>query len=167
MPTAWVPALTVTIPGTPVPKARPRFSMRGGRAHTFTDPKTVQYEKRVAWTISNATRARELAPAGVPVRVDILAIFPRPQRLLRKKDPPGLLPHSVRPDLDNVCKSLIDAATASGVWADDGQVTCIRAEAAFCEKGQEPRAHVTLYLPAVANAEQTPNGTGSDEVDQG
>lgn len=148
MPTAWAPALSVTIPGPPVPKARPRFSMRGGKVRTFTDSKTVQYEHRAAWVISAATHSRCLAPAGVPVRVDILAVFPRPKRLMRQADPPGLLPHPVRPDLDNVCKILMDAVSQAGLWGDDGQVTCLRAEAAYCEKDQEPRVDLAIYLPA-------------------
>lgn len=148
MPTAWAPALKVTIPGQPVAKGRPRFSARGGKVRTFTDAKTVQYEHRVSWLISHATRSQLLAPKGTPVRVDILAVFERPQRLQRKKDPPGLLPHTSRPDLDNVAKALLDSATAAGVWDDDGQVTCIRAEAAYCEKDQKPRVDLSIYLPA-------------------
>ena len=148
MPTTSAPALRVTIPGPPVAKGRPRFSTRGGKIRTFTAAKTVQYEHQAAWIISAATRSRELAPVGVPVRVDILAVFPRPKRLTRKKDPPGLLPHTVRPDLDNVCKALLDSATAAGVWADDGQVTCLRAEAAYSEKDQAPRVELSIYLPA-------------------
>ncbi|MDP6942737.1 MAG: RusA family crossover junction endodeoxyribonuclease, partial [Myxococcota bacterium] len=108
MSTPWTEALRVTIPGPPVPKGRPRFTVRGGRARTYTDPKTVQYEHRVAWTISAATRSRELAPSGTPVRVDVLAVFPRPKRLQRQKDPAGLVPHTVRPDLDNVVKAVLD-----------------------------------------------------------
>jgi len=156
----WSEALRMTIPGQPVPKGRPRFTTRGGKPRTFTDAKTVQYEHRVAWLISNATRSRELAPAGVPVRVDILAIFPRPKRLMRKKDPAGLMAHPVRPDLDNVAKALLDSVTAAGVWADDGQVTCIRAEAAYCEKDQEPRVEMSIYLPA----EEAPQGKTLIEV---
>ncbi len=144
----WAPALRITIPGQPVPKGRPRFSTRGGKVRTFTDAKTVQYEHRAAWAISAATRSRELAPAGVPVRVDILAIFPRPKRLMRKKDPAGLIPHAVRPDLDNVAKALLDSISQAGLWADDGQVTCLRAEAAYCEKDQQPRVDLSIYLPA-------------------
>ena len=156
----WSEALRMTIPGPPVPKGRPRFAVIKGRARTYTDSKTAHYEHRTAWLISNATRARELAPAGVPVRVDILAIFPRPKRLMRKKDPAGLMAHPVRPDLDNVAKTILDSVTAAGVWADDGQVTCIRAEAAYCEKDQEPRVEMSIYLPA----EEAPQGKTLIEV---
>jgi Holliday junction resolvase RusA-like endonuclease len=118
-----------------------------GRARTFSEPRTVAYEKRVAWLVANASRSELLAPKGIPVRVDILAVFKRPKRLDRKKDPPGLVPHVVRPDLDNVAKAILDAIGIAGLWDDDGQVTVLRAEAAFSEKDQEPRVELTIYLP--------------------
>jgi Holliday junction resolvase RusA-like endonuclease len=131
-----------------------------GRARTFSDPRSVAYEKRIAWLVANATHAELLAPAGVPVRVDVLAIFKRPKRLHRKADPPGLVPHVVRPDLDNVVKSILDGIGIAGLWDDDGQVTVLRAEAAFSEKDQEPRVELTIYLPA----ERPPQGKTLIEV---
>lgn len=160
MQTTWSEVLRVTIPGPPVPKARPRFAMVRGRARTFSDPRSVAYEKRIAWLVANATHAELLAPAGVPVRVDVLAIFKRPKRLHRKADPPGLVPHVVRPDLDNVVKSILDGIGIAGLWDDDGQVTVLRAEAAFSEKDQEPRVELTIYLPA----ERPPQGKTLIEV---
>jgi len=42
------------------------------------------------------------------VRVDIVAVMKRPQRLQRKKDPPGRVEHASRADLDNVVKAVLD-----------------------------------------------------------
>ena len=49
--TGWRLAQTVTIPGEPVGKGRPRFNRRTGRP--FTPAKTVEFEKRIGWLTRN------------------------------------------------------------------------------------------------------------------
>lgn len=149
----WREVLRVTIPGTPVPKGRPRFYMRGGRPKIYTDSKTAAYEKLVALCVSSSPRLRG-APRPLcgdgPVRVDIMAVMPRPQTLQAKKHPDGLIPHWKRPDLDNICKAVNDGlGLAKGViWNDDGQVSCLRAESYYAERDQVPRLELALFVPA-------------------
>jgi len=149
----WREVLRVTIPGAPVPKGRPRFYMRHGRPKVFTDKKTAAYEKLIALCVSSSPalrgKGRPLCGDG-PVRVDIVAIFPRPQRLQARKHSDNLLPMGCRPDLDNVIKAVNDGVgLATGlVWNDDGQVQTIRAESYYAERDQSPRLELAIYVPS-------------------
>ena len=144
----WVPALRFDVPGIPHAKQRPRFTkLHNGGVKAYTASASKQYEQSVAWHARAMARVQLLAPAGVPVRVDILAHYPRPQRL--RKAPPTMLPKCVKHhgDLDNHVKAILDGLNRSGIWKDDGQVQCLRAEAVYAAPGQRPRSSVTVFLP--------------------
>ena len=148
----WREVLRVTIPGPPVPKGRPRFYMRGGKPRVHTDSKTRAYEKLVALCASSSPQLRgsprPLCGDG-PVRVDIVAIFPRPQTLQARRHSSGLIAHHKRPDIDNICKSALDGlGLVKGlIWNDDGQVSCLRADAFYAERDQGPRLELALFVP--------------------
>ncbi len=144
----WREVLRVTIPGPPVPKGRPRFA----KGRTYTDKKTVAYEKLVALCVSTAKELRgsrrPLCGDG-PVRVDIVAIWPRPQRLMAARFPDGLIPKHTRPDIDNICKSTYDGIGRANrlIWNDDGQIQCHRSEKYYAERDQGPRLELALFVP--------------------
>lgn len=122
---------TFTLIGTPVPKARPRFA--NGRA--YTPKRTKDYENRLKALIKeqNITGA---------IEVSINAIFPRPQRLMPKKHPNGLILHTKRPDLDNIVKAVLDALNKT--LEDDAQVCVIHAFKYYAERDGQPRTEVTI-----------------------
>ena len=72
-----------------------------------------------------AAPGRQPIPAGVPVRLEVLAEFAMPasasklSRLAAESEPP---PMPVRPDLDNLVKTVLDGLNGVA-WVDDGQVT--------------------------------------------
>ena len=94
-------------------------------------------------------QARPLCGGG-PVRVDIVAVFPRPQRLNPKRFPDGVVAKHSRPDLDNIIKAVNDGVgLATGlIWNDDGQVQTLRAEAYYAERDQPARTEVVIYIPS-------------------
>jgi len=147
----WVEVIRETIPGQPVAKGRPRLYMRGKQPRVHTDAKTKAFETLVARVLSTSTQTRgqtrPMCGERSPVRVDIVAVFQRPVAMHAKKYPDHLLPHSVRPDLDNVCKSTLDGIQAANglIWRDDGQVQCLRAESWYAEKGGIPRTEIAIY----------------------
>ena len=147
---SWSLALEFIIPGQPIPKARPRFARTRAGVRTYSTGRTAAFESKVALFAASGHRWKGyLAPAGVPVRVDIVAVFERPQRLTRKSDPDTLLPHAKRPDIDNVQKAILDGLSkaAARIYVDDAQVQVTRVEKFYTERGGHPRTMVRIYIP--------------------
>ena len=123
--------LNVTVLGQPIPKARPRFS----KGHAYTPKRTKDYEKLIQANLPNI-KIHE------PIEVQITAIFKRPQRLKTKHSPSGLIPHTKRPDLDNVVKAILDAL--NNILVDDSQVYSIQAKKFYAEINQEPQVNISI-----------------------
>lgn len=106
--------MTFTVPGKPIPKARPRV-MRGG--WTFTPKKTKDYETFVAYH----------AIAAMPRDWKINSLYSL-----------GLLFFGSHPrsDFDNLAKAVSDALNGV-VWKDDCQVIEATIRKLTCPKGQE------------------------------
>lgn len=115
--------LSITIPGEPCPKGRPRFSRRSGRA--FTPAKTQAAEQSLAGRALSELRAMgHAAPLEGPLELAALFVLPVPPSWPRwKQDAARLgtwLPTG-RPDADNYAKLLLDALNGV-LFLDDGQV---------------------------------------------
>ena len=112
-----------------------------GSKRAFNHPKTgrpvvVEQNARPvkAWrqaVIDVALPWAGAAPAGQSVHVMLVFRFPRPLAHYGTGRNRGALkpgapkwPHG-RPDLDKLARSTLDALTAAGVWADDGQVASL------------------------------------------
>lgn len=77
-----------------------------------------------------------------PVHVHVTAILKRPKRLQRKNDPKGLIPHTKRPDLDNIVKAVLDSLNI--ILNDDSQVHSLSASKAYAEINGLPRTIITI-----------------------
>lgn len=103
------------IPGKPTGKGRPRFNRKTGR--TYTPKETAVYERAVQ-------KAYLATSYGVcltgPIRAKITACYSIPMSWPNKKKEAALsgkiLP-TVKPDLDNVAKAVLDAL--NGIAYDD------------------------------------------------
>jgi Holliday junction resolvase RusA-like endonuclease len=132
-----------TIPGIPVGKGRPRFSIRNGFAVAYTPERTRHWE----------AIAREVfachwdgAPTDAAVSLEVVAVFPRPQRLKRAKDPLGRLPHTAKPDGDNCLKAVCDSLEKSGVVRNDSQVTKATVIKVYASKDEGPCVNVRMEM---------------------
>ena len=101
-----------TIPGKPEGKGRPRFRRAGNYVQTYTPDRTKVYENLVKLAFTQA------APPGfkpygkdVPLEISITACFTPPESVSRKKKSEMLrgdvYPTKI-PDIDNLCKSILD-----------------------------------------------------------
>lgn len=112
----WAESRCFIVPGQPVGKGRPRFARRGAFIKTYTPAKTKAYEQRISVFWSGPK-----IPPGTPVRVEVVAIFKRPKRLFRQRDPDELVDCLAKPDGDNVLKACLDALNGVA-YEDDNQV---------------------------------------------
>ena len=106
---------------------------------TFTDDKTVRFEDCIAFYCREAMviECGTKFPIDGPVHAEITALFPRPAS--RKK-----AAHMDRkPDLDNVCKSVIDGLSNAGAVTNDARIVSIDAKK---EYGEMPETVVHLSL---------------------
>lgn len=137
--------LTVTIPGPPVGKGRPRFDPRTRR--TYTPPATRKWEaSAAAWFRHAAWDQGWQVGRDVAVRVEIDAVKARPQRLEAKRHFDGRILRTTKPDGDNVAKAVLDAAQQAGVLHDDAQVAHIVVRSSYAARGEGPGVHVTMEV---------------------
>ena len=122
------------------PKGKARHRTSKGRAYTPSDQ--VKWEQQFA--LFAAEYRSEQTLVG-PLGLYVTAVFPRPKRLLRKKDPADFIFHISKPDADNVCKSICDALNDTGWWRDDSQVAFMSCTKYYEEKeGPGPRLIIRI-----------------------
>ena len=145
----WVLRHEDTIPIEAQAKQRPRtVKSKDGTVRTYTPEKTKTFEKTIARWIAHAftVRQKPLTTGTEPVRLDVLCVFARPQRLCRKKDPDGYLWRAYKPDASNLLKSIEDGIEkAQCIVQNDAQFVDVRIQKVFGGKEQSPEIKVWIY----------------------
>lgn len=123
------------VEGQPIGKGRPRFTLNG---RAYTPEKTRKYEKAIvdAWKEQNGDE-----PIFGAVNVCIEAYYgiaKSDSKKARRLKLDGYTPCMVKPDIDNVCKAVLDALP----WEkDDTQVIILNARKYWSE---HPRVEITV-----------------------
>ena len=111
--------ISITVPGEPVAKARPRFTKNG---HVYTPKKTAVYEQVIGLHARAAMKGKKILTGAI--KMSVTAYMPIPQswsRTQKAKAMSGALRHTKRPDSDNLCKAVQDALNGI-IYADDAQI---------------------------------------------
>ena len=127
---------TFTVKGKPTGKMRPRVVKRGKFVSTYTPKKTVEYEERVKQCAIDA---------GVTVMdyCKVLIEVYLPMRVKKfKTKPDEYLEPRMRSDLDNICKSILDAIEGVG-FGNDKDVIGLESYYVFT-KENEPYVKVQM-----------------------
>ena len=103
------------------------------------------------WRAKVAAAGRKILTAAGhklegPVAVDLTFRLPRPKTITPAKRP---LPH-VKPDIDKLARTVLDALTDSGVWGDDAQVVELGLSKAYADHAP---AGVTITLTEIPGKE--------------
>ena len=141
-------SIKIIIPGAPVPKGRPRFSVWQGRVNVTTPEKTKTAEARVKFRAAQAMQGLE--PIAGPVSVRFVFDLPIPKSWSKKRRglaAEGLIYPTKKPDLDNYEKLILDAFEGL-VYVDDGQVTDVIKTKRY---GHTPQT--TVYVAAIEGVE--------------
>ena len=128
---------TITIPGEPVAKARPRMTKHG---HTYTPKRTVDYECMVQ-TLFHAEYGNPILEGAIMLQLDLYFGIPKSRSTgIRERMQQGLERPCKRPDIDNCLKAVCDALNGIA-YKDDSQIV-----AAVIQKfwSYEPRAVVKI-----------------------
>ncbi len=131
-----------TVEGKPEPQGSIRnVGHRGGKAILTSDNPNLH-----AWreAVGYSARAARLTPGimahkDTPVRVDIEFHLERPPSAPKSRQSA-----TVKPDLDKLCRAILDALTGI-LWQDDGQVTRINAS-----KHYAPKPYASIIVEVLA-----------------
>ena len=131
---------TITIPGDPIGKGRPRATTIGGKARLYTPKRTLSYEK----VVSMAANALPVLNGPLSVTVEAVKTRPknRPKWASKAAWATGYrLVCPVKPDLDNVVKAILDGLRLK---FDDKQVCRLIAQKVCAAEGEGPHVVVTV-----------------------
>lgn len=114
---------TIIVDGKPQGKARARtVTLRNGRVMSFTPKETVEYENFIR--TSYKQQQGDYFSENQEIAVQIIAYFPIAESWTKKKKNAALageIRPTTKPDVDNICKSVLDALNYVA-FADDKQV---------------------------------------------
>jgi Holliday junction resolvase RusA-like endonuclease len=137
--------IEITVPGVPIAQPRQRHRIASGAGGQFVKNYTpgdhpvrdfkAAIRRAVAEQCSTVWRG--------PVRVDWVAVFPRPAGKIWKRRPMPRLPHTAKPDRDNLDKAILDALTGT-MLADDKQVFCGSVCKWIASGDEQPHVLITI-----------------------
>jgi Holliday junction resolvase RusA-like endonuclease len=128
------------VPGIPAPQGSKRFlGVKGGRGVMVESAS----EKVRSWRadVREAFAGVLSDPLVGPVRVEVEFRLPRPASV-----PPRRRPWpTVKPDVDKLVRSTLDALKSAGVYGDDAQVVRLVAAKVYADEGP-PGAVIGITL---------------------
>lgn len=140
-----MPTISFRVDGIPRGQPRPRAFVRktpaGPIARVYDSGSAESFKSEIAIGAKPHLPERPITAA---LTVDLVCLFPRPQRLLRKHDPATRIPHVSRPDAENVFKAFADACTHLGFWVDDSALQDVRIRKFYVAIGEAPGAEIKV-----------------------
>ena len=129
------------IPGKVQAKQRPRMNLHNGRV--YTPQPTINYENFVKICYGDYANQKGWTPFEHAIRADIKVFMPVPKSDSKKKKDlklSGKIRPTMKPDNDNIAKSVLDALNGLA-YVDDKQIVELKVDKYY---GVEPYVHVKL-----------------------
>lgn len=101
--------------GNIVGKGRPRFTRIGGYVRTYTPKKTHDYENLIKESYTG-----KMYDGALKIRINAFFMIPKSYTKKKKMELPGKV-YMMKPDIDNIAKSVLDGLNGVA-WSDDTQV---------------------------------------------
>ena len=124
------------IDGVPTAKGRPRFTSVGGFARTYTPAKTKNAEGMIEWLAINAMKKNQNTLITEPLIIFIEFRMPIPKSFSKAKTLScqcGETVPTVKPDADNLAKTVLDAMNKT-VYKDDSQIVDLIIRKRYADK---------------------------------
>jgi len=148
----------ISVPFAAIGKGSVRLGIVGGHARAFKDSETRSWMCTVAQC---AAPVLPSVPLEGPLAVEIVAVLPRPDRLLRRSKrtgellggaSEGLMYAPTKPDADNIAKGILDALKSH--WRDDRQVVALSVQKYYCEAGGMLRTEIRVGVLSGSDTEE-------------
>ena len=122
--------IKLVIYGEPVAQGRPRFARVGKYVHTYDPQKSKNYKQLVRfWVTQQLKKIEGFKPLEKALYVDLTFWLPIPISWSKKKRidaDNGIIRPIVKPDTDNIVKSVTDSCNGL-LWVDDSIITDLHA----------------------------------------
>lgn len=138
--------IAFAVPGVPIAQPRIKATSIGGYARVYT-PKTADaYKASIAKAFIDTVkrdRIDEWSPRICAVSMEIQFIMPRPKSMIWRSRPMPQVPHTKRPDGDNLAKAVLDSLLGLA-WVDDAQVYDLTIKKFISSGSDHPRTLITI-----------------------
>jgi Holliday junction resolvase RusA-like endonuclease len=131
--------ISFSVPGRPIPTARPRV-LRSGR--TFIPKRSKDAQQRVAKAALEATGGKRPLFPTQALSVGIVCCFPYSKGTPKKRIE-DWAPRTVRPDVDNLSKTILDGCNGI-LWADDAQIVEMTVSKWMVAEAHDVGTHVEI-----------------------
>jgi Holliday junction resolvase RusA-like endonuclease len=149
-----------SVPGKPQGKARARtfYNPSLGRMQSITPEQTVLYENLIKLSYQRVAHGQMMDEG--PLDVEIVAVFAPPKSASKKRKKSmldGSIYPEVKPDIDNITKTVLDALNGLA-YKDDKSVVWLSAIKVY---GEEERVLVRIApSPTIQQRRDQMTGTG-------
>lgn len=145
--------ISFTVYGIPISQPRTRaagFVGKDGKpkAHVYEpgkkDSPARQWKSDIRWALKAELLKQDIhSLIGGPIKLWAVFYMPRTKELNKDKYPAESMPHTVRPDIENLLKLLMDSLTGI-ILTDDRQIYQVNVVKRYHEKTAGPRVSVTI-----------------------
>ncbi|WP_082966241.1 MULTISPECIES: RusA family crossover junction endodeoxyribonuclease [unclassified Mycobacterium] len=148
-----MPTITFSVPGKPAPQGSKRHVGHGVMIESSKE--VGPWRERVALAAHNEmVRQNRSILTGVPVRIKIAFVMPRPASAPKRSTPPAIK----RPDIDKLTRACLDALSRV-IYSDDSQVVDLRVTKRLAELGETPGAEITVAEITAGSQRSLPDTT--------
>lgn len=111
----------IIIPVKPMGQPRPRSTIRNGKIHVYETKEVKTYKQAIQMLLNNKFKEKAITE---PIACKIMFLFENKNRIDE--------PYDKKPDIDNLCKSVMDSANKL-IYTDDCLVYHLSAEKRYSE----------------------------------
>ncbi len=140
--------IALRIPTIPIAQPRQRTTIhttRDGKIFTGNYTPANHPVRQFKADVRTAVSRVLSAPLEGPVALRVVFVLPRPKRLIWKRREMPRVPHTSRPDLDNLVKSTKDALNGLA-WRDDSQVVELSAGKCYASGNELPGVEIAIEI---------------------
>lgn len=136
--------IRVFVPGKPAPQGSKKaiHHKQSGKIVTMESSKAVRPWRQDIrhMLLAELEASGQTGPLEGAVSVCLNFVMPRPASTPKRRTPPAIK----RPDIDKLCRAVLDAIASAGVYRDDSQVIALAAYKRIAQVGETPGVEIRI-----------------------